>query len=243
MDLEKSRKACDDIVMPVKNNRLEDYSLTQLFPIDIFSAEKNKTLAVGLCFFKIGRFFSHEDIGHFKVLQKNHEKDLCSQFHHGKPYTQLSADLQGDVKKLLNKRACTPTRESPYIKFLCKSILKSLTPDAVFATHLQEITESWCFSYNNIKYDLTLNKDKFSKENLIFIDSSLILDRKGMIRKNAVLTICGFLPVNFNQEKVHYLNNLLNEQRDKMVFLYSYKEESQVIEVSIKDLTLIDSKK
>lgn len=169
--------------MSIKLARIEDYKVTQLYPVNIFQAEKNKNLAVALSFFKIGRYFSLEDIGQFKVLQKNYEKDLCSQVNYGQCFKDLDQQCQMEVKKLLNKRASIPTRESPYVKFLVKSLILSLKEDVKFASYEEEILNSWCFSVCDRKYDLTLNKNKFSTENLIYIDSKMALDKKGMIQK------------------------------------------------------------
>lgn len=218
----------------IKEQRLEDYKITQLFPIDIFESDRRKTLAIDLYLFKIGRFFPLEEIGNFKILQKQYEKELCSYMLFGCESNKLPQEKYVELKKILNKRASSPTRESPYIKFFIKSIIKTILPDTKFATYEEELNDGWCFSIENKRFDLTLNKNKFPRENLFYINSSLIIGKQGMIQRDAVLKVVDLLPLNLYCEKLNLINEIINSQREKLALLYNYQEENQVISIDSK---------
>lgn len=219
--------------MSLREKRLEDYFSSQLFPINIIEENNKKRLALSLSLFKICSNFPKEEMGKMKKIQKSLEQDQVSQLLFGKNWAELSEDKQPEVKKLLNKRASTPTRTSSYVKFIVKSFLKTYDETVRIASFSEEIQDGWVFEKNGVKYDLTINKDKIVLGNYIYFDSTTILDENRLIKKDFLHLIAANLVENYDREKVEKISVCLNKIIDN--YNYLYKTQEAVISLNIKE--------
>lgn len=219
--------------MDLKTKRLADYKITQLFPINIIEENKKKRLSLSLNLFKICQGFPKNEIGNFKKFQKSQEKDPVSQLLYKKNYQKLTEDEKLSVNSLLTKRAETPTRTSPYIKFLIKSLLKTIQENVEFSSFEEEINQGWVFKINNEMYDITTNKEKILTKNCIFINSDDIFDEISMLKKDCIIHISkkinNFL---FEESKLNETNDLINKVIENYKKIYSLNE--KVISLSIE---------
>lgn len=223
--------------MNLREKRLQEYFINQLFPINFIEENKKKRLSLSLNLFKICNNFPKDEIGKMKKVQKDLELESVSNLLYSKPWKELNEKELVDVKKLLNKRAASPSRNSPYIKFIAKSFLKTYDPTLKIASFKEEIYEGWVFEKDGVKYDLTVNKDKINFNNCIYLDPNLILDESGLLKKDFIFNLALLFFSNYNQEKVQEINSCLNKIIDNYNYLYNNKE--SIIDLNLKEEKLI----
>lgn len=211
----------------LKQKRLEDYQATQLFPINFFQENSKKKLLASLNLFKICKNFPREEIGTMKNLQKEQEKNLVSQMYFGKDFSDLSNEERIQAKQILSKRASTPTRVSPYVKFLIKSIFISLGQEVKFSSYMEEIEQGWVVDCCGRKMDITVNPNK-GGDNLIYVDASCVFENDGMLKKNCISALCKELPVSLDFGRVEELNYLMNQQIMKFEKIYQSQDRSNL---------------
>lgn len=225
----------------LKEKRIEDYKTTQLFPINIIEQNKKKNLSLSLNLFKICRHIPKSEMGYMKKLQKEIEKESVSHLLYKKSFKDLSSEEFDDVKKLLNKRASTPSRNSPYVKFLVKSFIMTCLTEYSFSSFEEEVDESWCFLLGGQKYDITINQHKI-EENCLFFDCHQILDAAGLLKENCIKYIANTLPFICESAKVNEINECLNKTRKQLISVYDLKEEVSQLELVIEPTQQSNSK-
>ena len=219
--------------MDLRAKRLEEYVISQLFPINFIEENKRKRLSLSLNLFKICKNFPKEEIGKMKKIQKDLEKpELCNLLF-AQEWDQLTEDQKETVTLVSSKRASTPSRTSPYVKFIVKSILKTYDCKIKIASFKEEIYESWIFEKDSVKFDLTTNSEKLMINNCLFVDASLILDENRLIKKNFVYDVAALLIPNYNKTLVDEMNVCLNKIVDNHNALYN--QQSSVINIHLKE--------
>jgi len=222
--------------MHLREKKLQEYFINQLFPINFIEEDKKKRLSLSLNLFKICNNFPKDEIGKMKKVQKALESESVSNLLYSKSWKELNEEELIDVKKLLNKRATSPSRNSPYIKFIAKSFLKTYDSTLIIASFKEEIYEGWVFKKDGVKYDLTVNQDKINF-NCIYLDPNLILDESCLIKKDFIFNLASIFFSNYNKEKVQEINSSLNKIIDNYNYLYNNKE--SVIDLNLKEEKLV----
>lgn len=213
--------------MDIREKRLQEFIITQLFPINIIEENSLKRLSISLNFYKICKNFPKDQIGKMKKLQKEFEKDNVSKLLFNKEFKELDSNEIILSKKIMNKRSNSSIRTSNYAKFLIRSILKTYDEKIKISSFKEEVYENWIFEKDGIKMDITLNKDKLFKDNCIYLDPNIIFDTNQILNKNFALEFFNkFLNIT-NDQKVIEINNCLNKIIDNHYILYSLEEEKE----------------
>lgn len=197
---------------------ISDNFLRELFPININQSYKNKKLAIELLFFKVTSSFPQNEIKEMKQFQIEFEKDKMSLLLLNKPFENLEANEKQDLLKILKKRSSTPIKTTHYLRFLVKSILKTLNNQEYTTIDKTEPI----LKDNNQAFFCTFNKMK-NEPNSILFNEIEIFDSNDLFTENVVLKIVEKIPVNFNNEKVVQLNQQINEIRSIYIELYNHE--------------------
>jgi len=219
--------------MNLREKRLEEYTTSQLFPINFIDENNKKRLSLSLNLFKICKNFPKDEIGKMKKIQKSLDQNNVSVCLFNKCWESLSLTEQQEVKKTLNKRAATPARTSSYIKFIVKSFIQTYDSNIKVASFKQEIFENWVFNRDGVPYDVTIKKDKLSLTNCIYIDPEMVLDGNRLIKKDFLHQLAECLLGSYNQARVDEMSGCLNKIINNYNILYN--QERSVINIHLKE--------